>query len=319
MIQVYIDAEFDAVRYQKRFEQAVISFGAVACRQKQMLDTFYTLVRPRYFRHLIPVVKKMTHLKDKEILAAEPLEVVTEHFLSWLQRFGELADIQLYSCGPDDRRTLMKNCAIHHIDGALFDRIQDLQKEISATVKFQNKIISPSLSLDDMKLIYDIQGAVDHNALNDAKDLMYIHQRYLDGNAQNAQRILDIVNRKEAKQQEVRRKQNERLRTMMIQQFQKYPKEFVKIPLLPEVIEQFQLWEDRETRTHMHWKRKKFIQGEMCYPYDELQLWMKIDLQDEMPSVSLRFLHRQKDVVKKYPLHYRNATMVEAILKRVLA
>ena len=42
MIQVYIDAEFDAVRYQKRFEQAVISFGAVACRQKQMLDTFYT-------------------------------------------------------------------------------------------------------------------------------------------------------------------------------------------------------------------------------------------------------------------------------------
>ena len=77
-----------------------------------------------------------------------------------------------------------------------FDRIQDLQKEISATVKFQNKIISPSLSLDDMKLIYDIQGAVDHNALNDAKDLMYIHQRYLDGNAQNAQRILDIVNRK---------------------------------------------------------------------------------------------------------------------------
>ena len=148
---------------------------------------------------------------------------------------------------------------------------------------------------------------------------MYIHQRYLDGNAQNAQRILDIVNRKEAKQQEVRRKQNERLRTMMIQQFQKYPKEFVKIPLLPEVIEQFQLWEDRETRTHMHWKRKKFIQCEMCYPYDELQLWMKIDLQDEMPSVSLRFLHRQKDVVKKYPLHYRNATMVEAILKRVLA
>ena len=57
----------------------------------------------------------------------------------------------------------------------------------------------------------------------------------------------------------------------------------------------------------------------MCYPYDELQLWMKIDLQDEMSSVSLRFLHRQKDVVKKYPLHYRNATMVEAILKRVLA
>ena len=37
MIQVYIDAEFDAVRYQKRFEQAVISFGAVACRQKQIL------------------------------------------------------------------------------------------------------------------------------------------------------------------------------------------------------------------------------------------------------------------------------------------
>ena len=39
MIQVYIDAEFDAVRYQKRFEQAVISFGAVACRQKQIRFT----------------------------------------------------------------------------------------------------------------------------------------------------------------------------------------------------------------------------------------------------------------------------------------
>lgn len=319
MIQVYIDAEFDAVRYQKRFEQAVISFGAVACRDEVILDTFYALVRPTYFRYLTPIVKKMTHLKDKEILAAEPLETVTEHFLTWLSKFGDLQDVQLYSCGPDDRRTLVKNCAIHHIEDTLFEHIQDLQKEISATVKFQDKIVSPTLSLDDMKLIYDIDGAVDHNALNDALDLMHIHQRYLHGNHQNPQCILAIVNRKEAKRQEVQRKQNERLRKLMAEQFHAYPKVFIEVPLLPEIIHQFQLWEDRETKAHMHWKRKKFIQGDLCYPYQELRLWIKIDVSEELPSVSLRFVHHDEDVIKKYPLNYRNATMVEAILKRVLA
>ena len=98
-----------------------------------------------------------------------------------------------------------------------------------------------------------------------------------------------------------------------------YPKEFVKIPLLVEVIEQFQLWENRESSAYMHWKKDSYVLDNSRYPYEELKLWMKIDLYDKLPSIQIKFIHHEKECVRKYELNYRNATMVEKIMKRAIS
>lgn len=45
---------------------------------------------------------------------------------------------------------------------------------------------------------------------------------------------------------------------------------------------------------------------------------MRIDIEHEIPSVTLRFQSGDTTLEKKYLLQYRNATIVENILKRML-
>ena len=315
MIQIYIDAEFDAVRYKQHFEQAVISMGAVICIDGKEVDQFYRLVKPTYFKRLSKVVKKMTHLCNEDIMEAEPLEIVSEEFKVWLMHFGNIEQMYFYSCGPDDRRTLLKNCEIHHIDGTIFDRIIDLQKLISAGVFYEGKLVSSTLSLDDMKLIYDVFGLVEHNALTDAVDLMQIHQRFLKGNHQNQEQIKAIVERKERKALLSKQKQKERLKMMMHKLFSNYSKDFIMITLTPEVIKQFQLWENKEKESYMHWKRSACSDETTSYNYAHLNVFIKINLDADLPEVGIRFLYHGFDMVRTYPLNYRNASYVENILK----
>lgn len=317
MIRVYVDAEFDAVRYKNRFEQAIISIGAVISNDSKKIDEFYSLVCPKYFKKLSPVVKRITQLKNEDILTAPNLYTVIHNFMNWLSIYGKIENMEFYACGPDDKRTLLSNCKIHNIESYFIEQIQDLQKEISRCVYFQNKIVSPTLSLDDMKLIYDVKGKVIHNALTDALDLMHIHDKYLNGNLQNKQSIIDIVNRKEEKRIASRKKQIERLRKLLTEQFELYPKDFIKISLLPEVIEQFQLWENRESSAYVHWRKNSYIIDNVIYPYKDLEIWMKIDLLDELPSVHIKFKHREEESIRKYELNYKNSTMIEKIMKRV--
>ena len=202
-------------------------------------------------------------------------------------------DVVFYSCGPDDRRTLIRNCEIHKISNHYFNRIEDLQKVISATIKFQDKIISPALSLDDMKSVYGVDGIVEHNALTDAIDLMHIHNNFLNHVPQKEDKIAEIVNRKEQKIIESRKKQMERLRKFIKAQFEPYPNDYIFIPLLPEIIKEFQQWETREKSAYIHWRDQDYLHDDGIYPYSKLRLWMKLGLDDEIPSVYLRFVHNE--------------------------
>ena len=91
---------------------------------------------------------------------------------------------------------------------------------------------------------YDIEGAVEHNALTDAHDLMRIHQASLKRNP-NPEAVRGIVERKLAKQQEVARKQQEKLFHIMKERFSPYDTLECSITLYPEIVEQFHLWEER--------------------------------------------------------------------------
>lgn len=315
MVHIYIDAEFDAVRINGRHCQMVVSLGAVL-KKGGHEETFYSLVCPQSFRRLTSVVRKMTHLKDRDIRDAQEFPAVLAKFMKWLQPYA-LSDCRVYSFGPDDRRTLLQECERHHSDPSLFQGIIDLQKQISAHVVFQQTIVSSTLSLDDLKTAYDIEGAVEHNALTDAHDLMLIHQASINRKPDPAA-VQEIVERKLAKQQEVARKQQEKLFRMMKERFSLYAALECKVCLFPEIVEQFHLWEERDRNFHINVQKKTILIDGRELSAEHIRIYMIIDISQKIPSVTLRFTHTDEVLEKKYLLQYRNATMVENILKRML-
>lgn len=320
MYHVYIDAEFDAVKINRKFHQMVISLGAVMTDQEgTFIDEFYTLVKPYGFSRLTNIVKRITRIDDEMIKSADTLHVAQEHFKNWINTYAlHLDDVCFYSFGPDDRRTIIQNCKELQLDKEnMFAKIMDIQHEISRSVTFQGVIISPTLSLDDLKAVYHIPGAVDHNALRDAKDLMYIHQAYLQKSVPDVSKTAAIVERKIAKQLEVQKKQSMRLARIMKKRFYQFQDAYINVVFYPEVIEQFQLWEDRIQGSVLHWEKEGMMYENDCYTYDSLQMQMHIDVDHDVPSVTLQFLCKGKQLKKQFPLEYRNAIMVENIIKRL--
>lgn len=221
MIHVYIDNEFDAVRMQGRYQQQVIAIGAYLCDDAFVpVDSFYALVCPAGFRRLTPHVRRMTHLKDAEIQRAPKFPQVADRFTDWLRQHAGEETIRLYSFGPDDARTLCANAAFyHHGSEPLFAGIIDLQTLLSSRVRWRGEVFHKTHSLESLKQIYCIQGAVNHNALNDAIDLYHIHEAYRMERALDEEAIEQLYRTMRQKQVEGmkkrRRHQLERLRVQM--------------------------------------------------------------------------------------------------------
>lgn len=320
MYHVYIDAEFDAVRINRKFHQMVISLGAVMVDSNEaIIDDFYTLVKPYGFLQLTNIVKKITRIDDEMIRSADSLQLAEKHFKEWIFTYIQhMHDVKLYSFGPDDRRTIIQNCKELHLDQEdMFANIVDIQHELSRSVTYQGNIISTTLALDDLKAVYNIPGTVDHNALRDAQDLMYIHQAYLHKVIPDAAKVAFIVERKATKHLEVQKKQNLRLARLMKKRFHKFQNVCIDIMFYPEVIEQLQLWEERMQERVLHWSAEGLLYEGRCYAYQTLRMQMYIDIEQAMPSVTLKLLCGDTQIIKQFPLVYRNASMIEMIIKRV--
>lgn len=319
MLHIYLDAEFDAVRIKGKFQQAIISIGAVMLDDDgKELDRFYSLVRPMNFVRLTTVVYRMTHLNTYQIAHAKTLPEVMERFMRWIYRYEKDIDcIKFYSFGPDDRRTLIQNCHYYELHMDFFKDMKDLQKEISPAVKFQGQLISSTLSLDDLKSAYDIQGAVDHNALSDAMDLMEVHHAYCLAKPQNMTQITAIVNRKIKKQQEVALKQRLRLAKVMKERFKDYPAR-IRLQFKEDVLEEFRNLRERDDNFHIRFKSDRMIIDEEAYYYNELKVVMVLILDDEVPSFGFEIHYHGTDFMKQFLLTYRNATILEHIMKLLM-
>lgn len=319
MIYIYLDAEFDAVRIDHKFQQAIISLGAVMLNEEaEIMDQFYSLTKPMNFHHLTSVVKRMTHLTNSQIEQAKEFPVLMKEFMDWIHVYEpDIEQVRFYSFGPDDRRTLIQNCHYHKIEAEFFSHMKDLQKEISPSVKFQDQLISSTLSLDDLKSAYAIEGAVDHNALSDAIDLMYVHRAYCLGKPQDSTQIAAIVNRKIAKQQEVARKQRLRLAKTMKERFDKYPKR-MKLRFYPEVLMELNELRERDHHMNIRFKTDQMIIEDKVFYYNELKLVMELFLDEEVPSFLFDISYHGVKSSKQFLLTYRNATVIENIIKRLI-
>lgn len=320
MYYIYLDSEFDAVKINNKYHQMLISLGAVMVDvQGNEIDTYYTLIRPYGFTRLTRVVKKITQINDAMIVNAQKLDIVIQEFKHWVQRYvKDFEQICIYSYGPDDRRTLEQNCVSLKIDDeGMLSKMVDLQRLLSSNVCFQGTSISTTLSLDDVKMVYKIEGIVDHNALNDARDLMHIHQAYQRGISLDEEKVYEIMERKKKKALEVQEKQQQRLSKSMKERFKKYKKHSVHLIFEPEVVEQLRLWEERSINSCLHWKTDALEFNGRLYAYEQLMSDLCIDVEKSIPCVTLSFTYGKEVFEIHFLLKYRNATMIENIMIRL--
>ena len=314
MVSIYIDAEFDAVKENNKFHQMMISFGAIFERDGE-IKTFYSEVKPKGFKALTNVVRRITKLKNEDIRKAPSFPEAMQKFLDWIE-LKENEVCRLYSLGPDDQRTILQECERYGFSDNLFKDMIDLQKLISKEVTYQGNVISPYLSLNDLKIAYSIQGKVKHNALSDAYDLMYIHQAY-QIRKPDPDGVREIVERKERKKADNTRRAQERLRQAMRERFSDNAEIMFPVVLFPEIKEQLALWEERDANFQIGVRDDYLMIDQKLYKQDELKIGMIIHLDQILPCVEFVFVYDNKKFTKRYELQYRNASIVEAIIKRM--
>lgn len=308
-MELYFDCEFDAVRDGDRHQQCVVSIGAVSA---QTQEEFYALIRPKNFKRVSRIVASMTQLSDEEVKKAPSFASVMKQFSAWAQIDKEPAI--LYSFGPDDKRTILEHGVYEQVfDLPVLSQVIDLQKLLSRTILYQGKVVSPTLSLDDLKYVYEIEGDVVHNALNDAIDLMHIHKAYQAGKKPSEKRIQEIVERKIAKQLESKRKQEERMFKIIKERYERMDKQVYTIPLYPAVRELLSFLEEQEHTFAIRFLKQGMVYQGETYPYDKESITMIWYVLDERPHLGVRLSAFDLDV--EVPLTYRNANIYESITK----
>lgn len=316
---LYVDSEFDAVRYAGKHYQCVISLGAVLCDfQGNQVTSFYETIRPRYFKSLTRVVSQITKLTGQEIRSSKSLAEVLEHFERWLCQYQKQQPVLSFSFGPDDKRTLNKHCELEKVDMPLvLQYMQDLQRPLSQSVVYHGNVVSPTLSLDALKKVYGILGKVEHNARSDALDLMELHHCYQARQPVLEEEVLKLVKKREEKAHAARMKQQQKLYQIMKERFA-FCSGKVEIRFYPEVLQAFATWQSYDEQLPLRFRKKGvYYEGKMV-AYDHLHMCMYMEWEGELPSVILSLSDGTTKGHVRLLVNYRNATLIETILKRCM-
>lgn len=152
-------------------DNKAISIGLVIydIKNNKVVDTFYSLLCPKYFEQINPFVEKLTHLTTNDILNAPKVPFVINELNVLLKRYNIC---KIFSWGEADKKfinSLANECNVKIVS----EKMYNIQRTISL-IAFHitgNK----QLSLSNMKKLYGINVLeTSHNALDDAIDLTNI-------------------------------------------------------------------------------------------------------------------------------------------------
>ena len=170
-----MDAFFDMEFSMGKDRCDVISLACVIRDNDQIIDQFYTLTKPTKKLHW--TAKRITKLKDKDLVNAISLKEALTEFNTWIN-FYNITNI--YNIGNCDKKVLSICCNRDGTDYLLkpFEMLEDVQEKISASVLLDGKQYFKQISLQNLKYLYDIDGKVSHNSLDDAIDLLNVYNAF---------------------------------------------------------------------------------------------------------------------------------------------
>ena len=184
MVKCFLDLEFnlsDANASTGRYGMECVSIGACFLDENNnILEEFYSLIKPRRNAKLGYYYAKLTHLNQEEIYKADNFIKVMNKFSNTYFKYD---DVKIYTWGSEDSRMLFRdihnNSYVGKIKGE-FKKIIDLQEIVSNSIRYEDKVIKKQWSLKDMQILYNNPEYIDHhNALTDAIMLKDIYVAYM--------------------------------------------------------------------------------------------------------------------------------------------
>ena len=311
-MDIYYDAEFDAVRSQRGCTQCLISLGMIAAENGKVIDRFYSLIHPKKFRKLSGIVRKMTHLNSDEIRYAPSFHEVMIQAEDFLNRYLTTETDHLYSFGPDDHRTMIGHAHFEQVTlSSKWDQTIDLQRELSREVIWKQAMISSTLSLDDCKYVFGMDEAVMHNALDDAMDLMRIHEASRKGNIKEV-RVKDLYERKQKRLAEVKQRRYERMIQHLHMRYDVYDGVEQALIFYPDVIENLMRLSKQESLDDTFFTIKGILFHQELIAYEDIAVTMKWHM-CEIPSVCMHFQSGERCWSETVVLNDHNGHLFQAI------
>lgn len=163
MNYVIYDLELNSKPFKSNIPNEIIEIGAIMLNgELNIVDTFHSFVKPKYFKKLFPVVKRKTNINQEDINSAELFKDVLNTFRQWI---GE--EYILVSWGHDDIHHLTENCRYNRIKTDWLFRNIDIQKQFS---EVHNLPPGQRISLENALKLCGIQiEETLHRALIDAE------------------------------------------------------------------------------------------------------------------------------------------------------
>ena len=173
---IFLDFEFNTVKKI----QEIVSVGVVECTKDfNIISTHHHLVKLSMTDKMDKYASSVNKITDDMLVDAKDFKTV---FLNLQNKLQLKESDKIYTWGIDDKRTFDKCLDYHNLEDELkimSDIMTDIQKDISSKIKYKDKLLSEILSLKAVKEIYNIDGNVTHNALDDSLDLMNIFEKSL--------------------------------------------------------------------------------------------------------------------------------------------
>lgn len=159
----FLDTEFTTRRHE------ILSIGCVAYDTKTHQSyCFYQTVKPVYEKHLSTRCINITHLTQEEIDHSKSFQEVIENFLAFIQKHHIE---HLMTWGNSDYSSMKTSFSYARMSLKLRDQILTPIVDVQPVISILRDETRLQFSLQDMKAYYHLNGAVEHHALQDAKDL----------------------------------------------------------------------------------------------------------------------------------------------------
>ena len=172
----FVDFEFTCSKSKKDFkypeiQSEVLSIGiCITDNQGNIIDKFYSTIKPKYNDILTPYCISLTHLKQEEIDNSEDLITVFKNAAVFLKKY-HIGILNAFGTSDYNQTKTdidrFKDDENYPILLKFVNKVTNIQPEIiKCLIGFRQEI-----SLEDAKNLCGISGNVKHNALSDAIDL----------------------------------------------------------------------------------------------------------------------------------------------------
>lgn len=191
---IFLDLEFDQFTNENKYYE-ITSIGAIKCNKSfKNLNCFHYYTKPISYeinsknkQNDFCTIKKVKSFKGNAISFTEAINKLA----IWLKN----TNCNIFTWGEQDSIVLQMNLeatSLHEEFSWVVDRIVNIQPIVCSSVKVLGSPVNYTISLNNMKKLFNLKRDVSHNALLDSIDLMNVYKRYKNDEIVNQEFLKEI-------------------------------------------------------------------------------------------------------------------------------